>query len=73
MSHRAELLRHARSDDPAAQFAVACDYDFNPPKRTRLAIQWYLKAAEQKAASLNVKQAAAALKQLSSASANNRG
>lgn len=44
---RRRLLR-ARADagDAQAQFDLACDYDFEPPKRKRLAIEWYLRAAE---------------------------
>ena len=44
---RRRLLRaRAEAGDAQAQFDLACDYDFEPPKRKRLAIEWYLRAAE---------------------------
>src|SRR5690349_23267156 len=47
MSRRRELFKSARSGNVEAQFDLACDYDFEPPKKKKLAICWYHKAAEQ--------------------------
>jgi TPR repeat protein len=47
MSQRSELLSKARDGDAAAQFELACHYDFEPPKDRRRAVYWYRKAAEQ--------------------------
>lgn len=42
-----QLLRLARQGDVDAQFEVACHYDFDPPKRKKLALKWYRLAADQ--------------------------
>src|SRR5262245_45099192 len=42
-----ELIKAARGGDPQAQFDLGCAYDSDPPKKKRVAISWYLKAAEQ--------------------------
>ena len=46
-SLRREILAKARIGDPDAQYELACDYDFEPPKDRRRAVHWYRKAAEQ--------------------------
>lgn len=45
MSTRRELLRAARSGDMNSQFALGCEYDFEPPKDKKRAIYWYRSAA----------------------------
>jgi TPR repeat protein len=46
-SRRRELLKTARAGDVRAQFELACAYNFETPKKRRLAVYWYHKAAEQ--------------------------
>jgi len=42
-----DLRQVAREGSTQAQFELACRYDFCPPKRRRLAVKWYRRAAEQ--------------------------
>ncbi len=47
MRCRRQLLKTARSGDAQSQFELGCAYNFEPPRKRRLAVYWYHKAAEQ--------------------------